>query len=122
MRDMLALSVQQPWAWLIVHGYKDIENRTWTTHVRGEFAVHAGKKIDADAIAWIRREFPEIPLPEQFDTGGIVGYANLHGVVPRSGSRWFFGPHGFLLKDQRPCALIPCRGQLGFFRVEVPGV
>lgn len=122
MRKVLALSVQQPWAWLIVHGYKDIENRTWETNVRGEFAVHAGKKIDADAIAWIRQEFPEIPLPAQFDTGGIVGYAYLHGVVNRSDSRWFFGPHGFQLKDQRPCALIPCRGHLGFFQVEVPGV
>jgi len=25
---MYALSIRQPWAWLIVHGWKDIENRT----------------------------------------------------------------------------------------------
>ena len=24
----VALSIQQPWAWLIVEGHKDIENRT----------------------------------------------------------------------------------------------
>ena len=24
-----ALSVRQPWAWAICHGWKDIENRTW---------------------------------------------------------------------------------------------
>jgi len=32
---MKALSIRQPYAWLIIHGYKDIENRTWGTRVRG---------------------------------------------------------------------------------------
>ena len=40
---MLALSIRQPWAWLIVHGWKDIENRTWRTRVRGRFLIHAAK-------------------------------------------------------------------------------
>ncbi len=26
---MKALSIKQPWAWLICAGYKDIENRSW---------------------------------------------------------------------------------------------
>lgn len=26
---MKALSIRQPWAWLIANGHKDIENRTW---------------------------------------------------------------------------------------------
>ena len=30
-----ALSIQQPWAWFIVNGYKDVENRTWSTKFRG---------------------------------------------------------------------------------------
>ena len=32
---MKALSIQQPWAWLIAHGKKDVENRTWATAFRG---------------------------------------------------------------------------------------
>jgi len=32
---MKALSIRQPWAWLIVDGYKDIENSTWHTNYRG---------------------------------------------------------------------------------------
>jgi len=32
---MKALSILQPWAWLVVNGHKDIENRTWGTGFRG---------------------------------------------------------------------------------------
>ncbi|WP_245839042.1 ASCH domain-containing protein [Yersinia kristensenii] len=38
---MKALSIRQPWAWLIVNGYKDIENRTWNTKCRGPVLIHA---------------------------------------------------------------------------------
>lgn len=120
MSAKLALSVQQPWAWLIVNGHKDIENRDWPTRVRGTIAIHAGKKIDTAAIAWVRREFPAIPLPTTFETGGIVGYATLEDCVTESESDWFMGDYGFVLRDQRPCGLIPLRGQLGFFPASVP--
>jgi len=29
------LSIRQPWAWLIIHGGKDVENRTWWTDYPG---------------------------------------------------------------------------------------
>ncbi len=38
---MKALSIKQPWASLIAHGIKDIENRTWRTHFRGRIFIHA---------------------------------------------------------------------------------
>jgi hypothetical protein len=43
---MKALSIKQPWASLIAHGIKDIENRTWRTHFRGRIYIHvsASKK------------------------------------------------------------------------------
>ncbi|MNQ62267.1 ASCH domain protein [compost metagenome] len=40
---MKALSIRQPWAWLIIHGGKDVENRSWHTKHRGRFLVHAAK-------------------------------------------------------------------------------
>ena len=43
--ETLALSVRQPWAWLIVHGYKDIENRMWRTNVRGRVLIHASATV-----------------------------------------------------------------------------
>lgn len=41
---MKALSIKQPWASLIAHGIKDIENRTWRTHFRGKIFIHASGK------------------------------------------------------------------------------
>jgi len=117
---MLALSIQQPWAWLIVNGHKDIENRTWPTRIRGLIHVHAGQKFDKESHEWIRREFPGIamPAPSEFDRGGIVGQARITGCVEVSDSPWFFGPFGFGLADGRPSIFLPCRGKLGFFKVE----
>jgi hypothetical protein len=41
-----AMSIQRPWAWLIVNGIKDIENRKWPTSIRGPFFVHVGKRFN----------------------------------------------------------------------------
>ena len=40
---MKAITVRQPWAWLLIQGTKDIENRDWPTNVRGQVAIHAAK-------------------------------------------------------------------------------
>lgn len=37
------LSVRQPWAWVIMAGFKSIENRCWDNRFRGTLAIHAGK-------------------------------------------------------------------------------
>lgn len=49
---MKALSIKQPWAWLVSEGYKGVENRTWKTNYRGVFLIHAGKEIDFNGIEW----------------------------------------------------------------------
>lgn len=41
---MKTLSIKQPWASLIAHGIKDIENRTWKTKFRGRIFIHASAK------------------------------------------------------------------------------
>src|SRR5690349_14904511 len=41
---MKALTVQQPWAWAIIHGGKDVENRTQAWTYRGPLAIHAGQR------------------------------------------------------------------------------
>ena len=43
---MKAISIRQPWAWLIVNGYKDVENRTWYTSHRGPLLICASKALD----------------------------------------------------------------------------
>jgi len=117
---MKALSIQQPWAWLIVNGYKDVENRDWPTKVRGWVAVHAGKKYDAAGAAWVRRTFPGIQLPREFASGAVVGIVRITDCVTAYASPWFQGHYGFVLYDAAPCDPVPARGQLGFFDVPLP--
>lgn len=114
---MKALSIRQPWAWLIVHGHKDVENRTWRTDVRGDLLIHAGKAIDTEGYDWVQRTFPEIRLPRQFDLGGIVGQAVLTDCVQSLASPWFFGPHGLVLRNAKSLPFMTVRGHLGFFPV-----
>lgn len=37
-----AISIRQPWAWLILNAGKDIENRDWPTNFRGPSGPSAG--------------------------------------------------------------------------------
>jgi len=38
---MKAVTIYEPWATLIVLGYKQFETRSWSTNWRGELAIHA---------------------------------------------------------------------------------
>lgn len=51
---MRALSLTQPWAWLVVHGGKLVENRVWNTRHRGPFLIHAAKAMTATQYAEAR--------------------------------------------------------------------
>jgi hypothetical protein len=42
---MKAMTVQQPWAWAIIHGGKNIENRSTIWSYRGPLAIHAGSRL-----------------------------------------------------------------------------
>lgn len=116
------LSIRQPWAWLIVNGHKDIENRTWSTNFRGRFLVHAGKTIDAEnydqALQIAAPLGIVLPPTDELPAGGIVGEAVLHDCVTEFVSPWFFGEYGFVLRDQKPLPFVPLRGRLGFFNVD----
>lgn len=116
---MKALSIQQPWAWLIVHGFKPVENRSWPTSFRGPILVHAGQKFDQAGYELVRDCYPDIPMPvpAEFPRGGIVGAAAITDCVTYLKSSWFTGRYGFLLDDARPLPFVHYRGQLGFFEV-----
>jgi len=119
LKKLKAISIRQPWAWLIVNGYKDIENRVWSTNVRGRILIHAGQsKSDttAEAIAYIKRKYHVADLPDTFETGGIVGIAEITGSVKRHRSKWFQGPYGWTLAHARRLPFKPVKGQLKFFK------
>jgi hypothetical protein len=138
----LALSIMQPWSWLIVNGHKDIENRNWLTKFRGPVAIHAGKKIDEDCqMSLTYSDGAHHPVTGEnividtgqrlissddlWDTysppawsqqrGGIVGMAEIFDCVEVSESEWFVGRYGLLIRNARPVEFIPVKGGLGFF-------
>ena len=124
-----ALSISQPWAWLIVHGDKRVENRRWLHAgqlaqarrvVGARFGIHAAKSYDGNAPAGTP---PRTELP----AGAIVGAATLDRVLTMAEAmadrelladqhRYMSGPVCLVLRDvvaiERP---IPARGFLGFW-------
>lgn len=118
------LSVRQPWAWLIINGIKDIENRSFVAHKRGTIALHASttqtKKEYAAALALIADRGLGITLPaiEDLVTGAIVGLVDIVDCVTESDSPWFTGEYGWVLANPRPGIPHPQKGQQGFFPVD----
>lgn len=121
-----ALSIQQPWAWLIVHGHKPLENRRWNTRYRGRFFVHASKSFDRDGYEWVVRSGlapVDLPSPSSFERGGICGAVTLVRVdAPQAGN--YQDPwrdpeqFAFILSDPVHLPFRAVRGQLGFFRFQ----
>lgn len=116
------ISIRQPWAWLIVHGYKDIENRSWQSGYRGECLIHAPQTFDSQGYKWVRRHFPHIkmPQPPEFERGGIVGRVEIVDCVTQSRSPWFVGPYGYILAAVQSVPFVPAPGRLGFFNLQNP--
>jgi activating signal cointegrator 1 len=85
---MKAITLHQPWAWLVAFGMKEVETRSWSTDYRGPLAIHAGKKHDVDGkILHLRmnsvRGCPAVcPVFEDLPFGCVVATCNLMAVVP----------------------------------------
>ena len=123
-----ALSVRQPWAWLIVNGHKDIENRTWAPfdgRIGQRIWIHAGKTAPkADYVAelqeWLDEAGSGIAIPSELFLGGVVGSAVLAEVGTYPDNMWYVDEDevvGWRLEDPEPLLRpVLCRGQLGLWR------
>ena len=47
---MKVLTVKQPWASLIIYGYKKYEFRSWKTNYRGKILIHAGLSLEKNHL------------------------------------------------------------------------
>lgn len=109
---MKALTVQNPWAWAIIHGTKRVENRTTMWGYRGPLAIHAGTRWSdrggrsglvwddlRDTYGWPTGpvSLRDDPRP-QFDVvrpiGAIIGTVDLIDVHRAEGD-----PHGVTCCD-----------------------
>jgi hypothetical protein len=120
----IALAVRQPWAWAIVYGLKDIENRVARAVTMGgmkprRIAILAskgmGKEEYEDTASFMAGLGVIAPPPLELKRGGIIGAVTVTAIVSEHDSPWFFGPRGLVLADAAPCEFIPAVGQLGYF-------
>jgi hypothetical protein len=129
---MKAISIRQPWTWLVVDGYKDVENRTWATSYRGPVLVHAGlQRASSEGVQEVisrlddstKHELSEqMSAMESLPVGGVAGIVDIVDCVTRSGSHWFEGPYGFVLRNPRPITFVRYPGKLKLFDVSVESV
>ncbi len=72
---MKTLTINQPFATLIVEGLKEYEFRTWKTNYRGEILIHAGKSVDKKATK--KYEYLGLEYPK----GCIIGKATITDCI-----------------------------------------
>ena len=125
---MHGLSVRQPWATLLCT-IKDVENRSWSTNLRGKLLIHASRCESIDPWDLLTPEQTKIvkaaikkgiiPGIENLPTGCYVGYATLTDCMEGDTSLWaepdcihwkFKDPHLF----KYPIEGI--KGKLGFLK------
>ena len=80
MGKILAVSIRQPWAELILTGKKTMELRSWGSDYRGLLWVHTGFKSDPE----LERSFGFYNLFK----GGYVGIVTLSGIIPLNLDDW----------------------------------
>ncbi len=140
---MKCLSLRQPWAWMVVHGGKTIENRRWSPSHRGPFLVHAAKGMtrkEYDQACEFAADVNPSLVVAHFDTvvrGGIIEKASIVNVIPpcvRVGKHQAYASlftedacvhpwhmpeqFGFMLESIEALPFRPLVGHLGFFNVD----
>lgn len=72
---MKVLTIKEPWASLIINGYKKYEFRSWKTKYRGKILIHAGMSLEKDAA----KRFCEYNL--EYYKGAIIGEATITDCI-----------------------------------------
>jgi predicted transcriptional regulator len=117
---MKALTIKQPYASLVAHGIKTVENRSYAPkNLPMRIYIHAGKGV-ADMA---EEEYAAIPkdmrdyFMKELPAGAIIGEITIEKVEENSASVWAcWGSKHWILKDpalyEQP---IPAKGNLGLW-------
>jgi len=122
------VSLRQPWAWLVVNGFKTVENRSWPTEHRGLIWIHASQAAEPQsvlddylgALLITPQAKKAVPKVSAMATGAIVGVASVDGCWHADElPRWMVqlvsasGPYCWYLSNTRPLIKpVPCKGGL----------
>jgi hypothetical protein len=123
-----AIAIRQPYAWAIIHGGKDVENRSqraafqFKPAIGERVLIHASKGMTAaeyeNASAFMASIGVRCPQCEALQFGGVIGSVFVRDVVTRSDSPWFRkGATAVVFSDPRPQPFMPMPGQTGLFWV-----
>ena len=96
---MKTLSIQQPWASLIVAGIKDVENRTWKPNYTGRILIHASSKkvpksfedhLPEEWVSLLKnaRNMGSLNAYSELPTSAIIGYVEVTGYADQTESIW----------------------------------
>ena len=118
-KTIKVLCTKEPFGYLILAGIKNIENRCWQTHYRGELYISTSKAPYPDEEQYIRdlENHYGVKIPrEELRYGGIIGKVELVDVVTKSKSPWYQqGYYGFVLKAPRRVEFTPIKSQRMIF-------
>ncbi|MFA6889897.1 MAG: ASCH domain-containing protein [Bacilli bacterium] len=136
---MHAITIKEPWLWLILNKGKDVENRTWSTNYRGRLYLHSSKSFDYNALKKLWKidselcrevvDFFEVEYNKKTNTakvnnfasfGKILGFVELVDCVKGYSSPWAeTGLYHWVLKNpQLSKEEIECKGKLGVWTLE----
>ena len=111
---MDVITIHQPWPHAIIYLGKPVENRTWRPYERligNRIAIHASSTDEpmSSYLAVAEISGGQMPLRGTLPLGQIVATALVAGwvhtsgrasdpsLLPYLGSKWFFGPYGWVL-------------------------
>ena len=125
---MIAVSLLQPWAELVVCGAKKFETRSWHTNYKGTLLIHASLKFSMDERELCEEEPFKSALTRPMAFGAIIGMVEMEGcystkvirptVAYPETSFGDFGPGRFAWKFNNPrrfANALPWKGQLSLW-------
>lgn len=137
---MKALSIRQPWAWLIVNGYKTVENRSRNIGMPpADLLIHATRtdfSLEYQRCIHFLKAEPRLSyllelLPRgtsnELKFGGIIGQVRTVMRVEHwphvfdedsSEYLWHTDAVAYVFANAKPLPFKPCKGRLGFFNVD----
>ena len=123
---MKALTIKEPWASLIINGYKEYEFRSWKTNYRGKILIHAGmsneniSKFDIYNLEYSKGEIIGeaeivdcILVTEEFNNELLKKNSLVYGKTNHT-STYAWKLTNIKKYDKK----IPCKGKLGLWNYE----
>lgn len=141
---MKALTVRNPWAWAIIFGGKDVENRSVRTSHVGAVAIHTAKAVDTEGMYshLVQAAIDEcntaqvipgqlIPRADMEQLGNVIGLVDINPVHRADQCRDQHGDlcspwaqdgmwHWPLTNPQPLMKPIPAKGALGLWEWDQP--